>query len=57
MNEKLNLVEILKDCLTGTKFYTPVLGEVSFRKLLKDKIYSNNSLINTNIRRNEYDNK
>ena len=31
MNEKLNLVEILKDCPTGTKFYTPVCGEVSFR--------------------------
>lgn len=57
MNEKLNLVEILKDCLTGTKFYTPVFGEVSFRKLLKDKIYSNNSLINTNIRKIENDNE
>ena len=57
MNEKLNLVEILKDCPTGTKFYTPVWGEVSFRKLLKDKIYSNNSLINTNIGKNEYDNE
>ena len=57
MNEKLNLVETLKDCPTGTKFYTPVWGEVSFRKLLKDKIYSNNSLINTNIGKNEYDNE
>lgn len=40
MNENLNLVEILKDCQTGTKFYTSVWGEVSFRKLLKDKIYT-----------------
>ena len=40
MNEKLNLIEILKDCPTGTKFYTPVWGEVSFRKLLEDKIYA-----------------
>ena len=28
MNEKLNFVEILKDCPTGTKFYTSVWGEV-----------------------------
>ena len=40
MNKKLNLVEILKDCLSGTKFYTPVWGEVSFRKLLEGKIYA-----------------
>ena len=40
MNENLNLVEILKDCPTGTKFYTPVWGEVSFRKLLEDKNYA-----------------
>ena len=40
MNENLNLVEILKDCPTGTKFYTPVWGEVSFRKLLEDKIFA-----------------
>ena len=40
MNEKLNLAEILKDCPTGTKFYTPVWGVVSFRKLLEDKNYA-----------------
>lgn len=38
MNENLNLVEILKDCPIGTKFYTPVWGEVSFRKLLGGRI-------------------
>ena len=30
MNEKLNLVEILKDCPKGTKLYSTVLGEVEF---------------------------
>lgn len=28
MNEKLNLVEILKDCPKGTKLYSTILGEV-----------------------------
>ncbi len=30
MNEKLNLVEILKDCPSGTKLYSTVFGEVEF---------------------------
>ena len=30
MNENLNLVEILKDCPSGTKLYSTVLGEVEF---------------------------
>lgn len=33
MKEKLNLVEILKDCPKGTKFYTPMFGEVKFEKI------------------------
>ena len=28
--EKLNLVEILKDCPKGTKFYSPVYGKIEF---------------------------
>ena len=28
MNENLNLVEILKDCPTGTKLYSPAFGDV-----------------------------
>ena len=28
MNEKLDLVEILKDCPRGTKLYSPLCGEV-----------------------------
>ena len=30
MNENINLCEILKDCPQGTKFYSPILGEVTF---------------------------
>lgn len=30
MNKKLNLCEILKDCPKGTKFYSPLFGDVSF---------------------------
>lgn len=35
MNENIDLTKILKDCPQGTKFYTPVWGEVSF-----DRIYN-----------------
>ena len=34
MNKKLNLVEILKDCPEGTKFYSIVHGDIVFIKLL-----------------------
>ena len=30
MNEKLNLVEILKDCPNVTKLYSTLFGEVEF---------------------------
>ena len=30
MNEKIDLTQILKDCPKGTKFYTPIWGEVTF---------------------------
>ena len=30
MNENIDLTRILKDCPKGTKFYTPIWGEVSF---------------------------
>ena len=33
MNENLNLVEILKDCTKGTKFYSTVYGEVGFKEI------------------------
>ena len=33
MNETLNLVEILKDCPEGTKLYSPINGEVVFKRI------------------------
>ena len=33
MNENLNLVEILKDCPVGTKLYSPIIGEVEFKRI------------------------
>ena len=36
MNEKLNLVAILKDCPKGTKLYSPIFGEVEFNCIYKN---------------------
>ena len=33
MNENLNLGEILKDCPTGTKLYSPIFGDVELVKV------------------------
>ena len=33
MNENINLVEILKDCLVGTKLYSSVYGEVELENV------------------------
>ena len=35
MNENIDLTKILKDCPKGTKFYTPVWGEVVFIEVKK----------------------
>lgn len=35
MNENIDLTKILKDCPNGTKFYTPVWGDVYFNKIIK----------------------
>ena len=35
MNENLNLVEILKGCPRGTKFYSSVFGEVELEEIKK----------------------
>ena len=40
MNENIDLTKILKDCPKGTKFYTPVWGEVSFEEILDKELYS-----------------
>lgn len=39
MNKKLNLVEILKDCPKGTKFYSTIFGEVKFDEIRKESNY------------------
>ena len=38
MNEKLNLVEILKDCPKGTKLYSTIFGEVKFCGIKKEDV-------------------
>ena len=40
MNKNIDLTEILKDCPKGTKFYSPVWGEVSFDKIHKREVYT-----------------
>ena len=40
MNENIDLTKILKDCPKGTKFYSPVWGEVSFDKIHKREVYT-----------------
>lgn len=39
MNEKFDLTKILKDCPKGTKFYSPISGEVDFKEICSDKEY------------------
>ncbi len=39
MNEKLNLVEILKDCPSGTRLYSAVLGDVTFESITANKLH------------------
>lgn len=54
MNENINLVEILKDCPKGTKFYSSMYGELIYSSMYTDsldpKIYfideNNRSTIN-----------
>lgn len=39
MNEKLNLVEILKDCPKGTKLWSPLCGECEFEEIRYGEIF------------------
>lgn len=48
MNENIDLTKILKDCPKGTKFYTPVWGEVVFIEVKKYKKCLYPICINTN---------
>ena len=38
MNENINLVEILKDCPKGTKFYSSVYGELIYSNMYTDSL-------------------
>ena len=38
MNENIDLTKILKDCPKGTKFYSTVFGDVSFKEIV-DEVY------------------
>ena len=40
MNEKIDLTKILKNCPKGTKFYSPIWGEVSFERILDIEVYT-----------------
>ena len=39
MNENIDLTKILKDCPKGTKFYSPICGEVDFKEVGSDEKY------------------
>lgn len=40
MNEKTNLVEILKDCPQGTKLWSPIYGDVTLLSVIQENDYS-----------------
>ena len=39
MNENLNLVEILEGCPKGTKFYSPIFGEIVLQGIIEKSTY------------------
>lgn len=39
MNENIDLYKILKDCPKGTKFYSPVAGDVYFENVIDKTVY------------------
>ena len=45
MNENIDLTKILKDCPKGKKLYSPLYGEVYFKEIRSDDLYS---IITTN---------
>lgn len=52
MNEKLNLVEILKNCPKGTKLYSTIFGDVKFEKINNDRLHP--IIVRTGDGRTEY---
>ena len=45
MNENIDLTKILQDCPKGTKLYSPLYGELYFKEICSDYLYS---IITTN---------
>ena len=37
-NKEINLCEILKDCLKGTKLYSSILGEVKYDRMDENRL-------------------
>lgn len=54
MNENLDLTELLKDCLKGTKFYSPIYGEVEFLRIEADDYINPITIKWTNKNGNSY---
>lgn len=50
MNENINLVEILKDCPKGTKFYSSVYGELMYSNMYADSLNTKIYFIDENNR-------
>lgn len=54
MNEKLNLVEILKDVPKGTKLWSPICGECEFSEIVNDEDISHPIICRTNLNSGDF---
>ncbi|MCI7654325.1 MAG: hypothetical protein MSS51_08635 [Bacteroidales bacterium] len=54
MNEKLNLVKILKDAPKGTKLWSPICGECELSKIVNDEDVSHPIICRTNLNSGDF---
>lgn len=54
MNEKLNLVELLKDAPKGTKLWSPICGECEFSEIVNDEDISHPIICRTNLNSGDF---
>lgn len=54
MNEKLNLVEILKDVPKGTRLWSPIYGECEFSEIVNDEDISHPIICRTNLNSGDF---
>lgn len=54
MEEKLNLVEILKDAPNGTKLLSPICGECELSKIVNDEDISHPIICRTNLNSGDF---